>query len=181
MHEDLKCGVTWNWKSLNAESWSVWSAGQVGGCERRSVLTNEFMKEPATHARLLLPNWAMWVSLWTGLAVMWFYCGKVFRLWKEKDIVFLLSTHTTLKTSLLASKCVDFFPLHGPILQQQQFNSILTLSTGVSIRFHGLRCSVPKTASTSNTSHKQQVPSIPTLLFDLAINWGCSQPPPQVR
>ena len=138
MHEDLKCGVTWNWKSLNAVSWSVWSAGQEGARE-----SHGFMKEPATQARLPLPhlgNVGFSVN-WTGryMVLLW----KAFRLWEEKDIVFLLSTHTTLKTSLLASKCVEASPYTDQFSSNNNLTQFWHYLPRVSIKCHRLKGSLP--------------------------------------
>ena len=79
-------------------------------------------------------------------------------------------------------------PYSSPILQRQpavqQFNSVLTLVTRVSIRFHRFRAYCHKTAPSSQDSHKQGVQGthtsvqlttnsgVPTTLFPgLTVPW----------
>ena len=87
--------------------------------------------------------WAMWVSLWTGLADTWFYCGRLLG-FERKKILFSFSPH-------ILHLRLHFWPpnvwIFSPYTDQFSNNNNLTqfwhYLPRVSIKCHRLKGSLP--------------------------------------
>lgn len=117
MHEDLKCGVTWNCKSFNPQSWNVGSARQEKCCKRWTVLTfSESMKELATLCQVStsLPGQCGFLRE-LDWQICSFSVGRFLAI-ERKKILFSFSAHTPLLRLHFWSPMCGFFSSHWPIL-----------------------------------------------------------------